>query len=615
MTTVHAVFMARARARKWHGLIGNYHLMNNLNQQITDLLKRSWLSSQSVSELEKINEEFNILIANNPLSKGLLFYYNEFRIAHIDKLPKTRPQILVGGPIGILYPHLHNYPLFEIADVICLTTVHKPLVYYSAIHFQPKTLYFDILKKLPKGFKPDFFWDNQIEHKHFIPYGIEIAPFPIVASVCHTYLHKTLEHVYELFDLIVPVSKSYSHLLKKNFPDKIIDLPFGLNWGAFNYTITPQWEKSLDVCITFNESSSPVYDYKRNRIIELAKKFKAKYGNRFSINISGKVSQTQYIDTLKKSRITINATAVNGPYNYRTIEAMCAGSMVFQYEWDDSFFDNKFSELFIEGRHGVTFNFENFEQKLLYYLENPIQTEKIAREGYEFLIQNYNYKKLYKQLFQEIKNRDIKLPRKISNKNNYYHNDMVYYYQNNEMINFMSLGILTVFEEPWIQFNNLMVFANTLDENSEGYHLLIASLPSSLTQLEAFTTWALCCKFYQEALAQVPKEFAWIVKWNFLLLSIENKQFKKQDLEEMLTALETEPIPFDEKKITFKYYVRSNDFPDYQYKAVEWEFIRLNLELMKAMENPQARALLYRNYALKAVKYFLVKDVAADNNH
>lgn len=574
-------------------------------KELSDLVYKG-KNCTSQADLELVEEEFRKLHVQYPHEQDIGFHYNEFRIGNAAKLPRTRPQILLGGPLALRYPNLHSYPLFWIADVVCITCTSNPPPFHSAIHCNPFTLFSDILKRLPKGFEPDFFWDNQIEHHHFIPQGIEMAPFPIIASVCHTYLHKSVEHVCELFDRVIAMSKFHAQILRKKYPEKILELPFGLNWASFDYVLQPCSEKFIDVCLTFKDDNSPVIRNKRNRIIELAKNFREKYGNRFVIQIVSGLPLETYMETLRRSRITINATGIHGPYNYRTVEAMCSGSMVFQYDWsDDDFFENNFSELFIDGVHGVTFNFDNFESKLLHYLENPKETEKIARSGYQYLADNYNYKNLYQQLISEVKNCNIERPR-INQNLGYHHADMIYYNQNNDGPDYMSYGVINDFNgDSWIKTNNLMVLSRTLQDQYLGHHLLAALAYKENILTGKGDSWTLCCRFHEKALTTTPKEHVWIIHWNFLLLSLEQNTATKVDIANVATILEgAVPTAFDEDKLIFKYYVRSTNYPEYQIGKTNKEFIVLNIELMKIIDQPHERALLYHQYALKAVKYF-----------
>lgn len=565
------------------------------------------MDSLSLEDLLMFDLSFQKAIDQYPKNCKLLLSYNEFRITNASRLPRTRPQILLCGPLGCTYPNLHSFPLFEVADVVCITCGPKTYGYSSSINCNPSTLFFDILKKLPPGFVPDFYWDNQVEHGHFVPAGIEMAPFPIVASLCHFFLHKSVEHICEVFDFVLPISKFYGNILRKKYPEKIMDIPFGLNWASFDHMISPHWEKSIDVCVTFVGSKAPQYCNKRNVVMELIKKFQEKYGARFSIVIVSNISNAQYTDIIRKSRITLNVTGIHGPYNYRTIEAMCAGSMIFQYNWEKEFFENDFSELFIEGVHGASFNFENFESKLLYYLENRELTEKIARESYAFLTANYTYKQLFQRLISSVKKMNLKLPRNEFSFNGYHQVDMIYYNQSNHMINCMNYGVIGAHNQiSWIQLNNLMVLSCTYTDQHPGYQFLIVMASNISFDLKKGDIWAICCKYHDMALKTVPREHLWLIQWNFLMLSLERGQAVRKEVEDILVMLEDEdPVPFDETQLIFKYYVNSSLYPMYQLGKNAADFFELNMELIKVIDKPKERSLLYKNFALKAIKYFL----------
>ncbi len=553
----------------------------------------------------EVEEKFQVLLERYKNNFKLKFIYNEFRIANASHLPRTRPQILLGGPIGLNYPNIHSYFLFEVADVVCLTCVEKAYSYTSAIHCSPNSLFFEILTKLPPGFHPDFYWDNQIEHRHYIPPGIEIAPFPIVASVCHTFLHKSIEYVCELFDKVISISSFHGDLLRKKYGDKVIDIPFGINWASFNRTVEPQWDnKSIDLCVTFSEHTSPAYANKRNQLLQWVREFNEKHPGRFSIEFLSDLTMDKYLEVLKKSRITLNITGVHGSYNYRTLEAISTGSMVFQYDWDGDFFENKFSDLFQDEVHGAGFNKDSFEKKLLYYLENPEITQKIAKTAHVYLEENYSYKKLYEELIRKVKESSIQIPRKITGKQGYFLVDMIYYYQNSLMQKNMVYGVLGVDEqESWIRFNNLMILTLSLDLTGLGCVMLVAEVPEPLSRLKHADLWNLCQNFYQSALASVPLEYLWIVRWNYFLLSLEMKMASKMDFQEVAALLEkTTPAAFDETRIIFKYYVDDERFPEYNLspkRAVDsiHPFTQLNIDLLKSMNNPEERARLHLAYA------------------
>jgi hypothetical protein len=572
--------------------------------KVDKIIKRGRFSSIN---FEEIDLEFQKKISNYPRDLGLIFAYNEFRVSNAKRVPKTRPQILIGGAFNVNYPNMHSWPLLNVADVVCLTCNKDPYPFSSTIHCDKDTLFSNILKQIPDGFQPDFYFDNQIEHGHFIPIGIEKAPFPIIASICHIYYHKTIGHVCELFDYIIPVGRFYADILKKQYTEKILDFPFGLNWAAFSQYVNPVWEKTIDVNVIFNETDSPIYAYKRNIVLELARKFEDKYGDRFSIKILPSLPYKDYIGALQKSRITVNAVGVNGSYNYRTVEAMCTGSMVFQYEYEKGdFFKNSFNELFIDGVHGATFNFDNFETKLLYYLENQDITKRIAKAGYSYLTTRLTYEKLYAKLIEDVKKLPLKRSEKHFPTRGRHHVAMTYYYQNELYVPELEIAI-----EPssnlmtWIDLNNLMISSSHVTI-AESHLPLIILDPKVIAKVKDSSREDLYCKLYEMALACTPEEYCWILQWNYLLISLEREKVSRFEIEEMLIQLENmQPVPFDEMTIIFKYEVHSKLFPKYYFGSRNDAFINLNIELIKANDQPKERALCYSAYAINALKYFL----------
>lgn len=583
--------------------------MDNSEAQISSIISHSTSPTLTQRDVENLELEYSSLLEKFPDHLVLLIAYNEFRVSNAEKLPKIRPQILLGGPLIAKYPNLHSFPLLKVADVVCVPRTEDKVPYRSALNCTAWDPFFCVLQKLPPGFSPDFYWDNQVEHHHLVPPGIDTAPFPIVASLCHTYLHKSIEHVCELFDLVIAPSKYYAQVLRKKFPQKVLEMPFGLNWGSFHGMMEPLWEKSIDVSVTFGGTDSLVYMNKRNGVIQMIKDFKAKYGNRFSIELYQNLSKVEYLEVLRKSRITLNVTGIHGPYNYRNMEAMCSGALVFQYDWsDEKFFVNDFSELFKEGIHGVSFNSSNFESKLLEWLENPQKIETMAREAYTYLKENYSYPQLYRDLFKKVSETNVTLPRKQSGFSGYHDVDMVYYYQSNATIQMVCYGVLNDIDySDWIDLNNIMILAKTI-ESQYAKNLFMAAIPDLLKKIPRPDLDLLVLHCYYEALSCVPEEQSWIIRWNYLLISLEKETTKPNDITSLIEVLEgiPEASTFDERRLIFKYFVKSDRYPAYQLgSTAQNEYLRLNMDLMKVIDQPLKRAQFYRAYALKALHYFL----------
>ncbi len=549
------------------------------------------------------------------------FFYNEFRIANSGRLPKTRPHILTAGPLDVSYPYHYIKPLFALADVVAINCHPNPLVCNSFLPCQPATLFLDILKRLPEGFKPDFYWDNQVEHLHYIPPGLEKAPFPLVASICHTFLYKSVEYVCELFDYVLPISRYQGDILKAKYGTKILDIPFGLNWASFDAFIEPCWDKSIDVIIPFEKSSSPIYDNRRNLVLEELHKFKKKYGERYSILIISQLTQEDYIQLLRQSRIAINVTGIHGPYNYRTVETLCAGTALFQYDWEEGFFQNRFSDLFIDGVHGIGFNQQNLESKLLYFLEHKLELEAIAKAGYKYLLENYSYDRLYRSLIGMVNNNaSLVFPRTHTAPNGFFQRDMIFYYQGNQKaLSFMGYGLEDLEHFPaWIRNNNLMIYASVLDKTHPLYSLLLLKEKREFSYAARPTEKELYRNLYAKAIKEAPRESAWIVEWNFFLLSLELEKPTKQRALEMVERLHAlAPAPFDEASVMFKYYIANRNYPRYNIfpDAINLpkDFMQMNIDLLKVSGNVQPRAEKYRDYAMGCAKYILEELCLAAN--
>ncbi|MBA3722924.1 MAG: hypothetical protein H0W88_11070 [Parachlamydiaceae bacterium] len=63
--------------------------------------------------------------------------------------------------------------------------------------------------------------------------------------------------------------------------------------------------------------------------------------------------------------------------------------------------------------------------------------------------------------------------------------------------------------------------------------------------------------------------------------------------------------PFDEDKVIFIYYANSSQYS--KYRLGNDSIIKLNLDLMKSIDDPQERANLNHRFAQKAVEYILAQ--------
>ncbi len=556
--------------------------------QLLDFLKQTGFVV-SDSQLEEVEKQLLSL----PKTRENALIYNEFRIANAGRHQNRRPQILTSGLFNPNIPNLHTSPLMYYGDVVLLACSYEPFNYKSVINCYNLTLFFEILQQLPEGFHPDFYWDNQVEKDHYVPKGIEMAPFPTFASVCHSYYHLSIEHICPLFDRILPLSPIQGAQLKKKFPGKILDLPFGLNWASFDLMISPYYDKTIDVCVLFGPREDPTNKERRKRVIEMAKAFEKKYAGRFSFVFAYDLPLNDYADLLLKSLITINIAGAHGPYNYRTVEALCTGSLIFEANWSDGFFKNNFQALFQEGVHGVSFTFETFEEKLLYYLTHREEAQQIAKQGLAFLKEHYSYEKLFSQIYQEAKKIDVTQRPTLPPGLGYFHADMIYYYQANRLLDInLSYGVLQAYHEPlaWVRALNEMIYLD-LPKESLGSLYALSLQTDRLANLKTGDLFILLQELYQQAL-KAPLKQRWLVEWTFFLICFKRNKSTPKQLEHLKEHLLQDIEPFPDHAI-FKYSIDEEENSRY-YNL----YFDLNLKILKVMDQPKERAALFRQYAL-----------------
>ena len=130
---------------------------------------------------------------------------------------------------------------------------------------------------------------------------------------------------------------------------------------------------------------------------------KAKYSDKYNFVIQSGLDKEKYTEILQKSRISVNVVGFHGPYNYRTCEVINAGALLFQANVESHGVKMNSAELFDDGDHFVSFDLGNLEQKLLELLSAPDRVSSIAQKGRERLENDLNYKNLFTQLFEKLK--------------------------------------------------------------------------------------------------------------------------------------------------------------------------------------------------------------------
>lgn len=374
-------------------------LIDRQNQLLEFELSRSY---EDINEIEK---EWVILVDDCDDSDwGTLIQYNLFRLRNLSKLNFERPAVLIGAVNNAHFPDFHTVDLLKVADVISLTTLKEneteiDRLYYSLVNDSIQS----IITRLPEGFKPFMFWDSQAEHGHPQPLGLANAPFLTIASVCHVFYSPAIKRLLEVFDYVLPSGEVFDQYLDYS-NSQVLRIPFGLNWASMHHLYGKEGsEKNIDVSVTFSSSVSGPYAELRNDVLTKMESLKAKYSDKYNFVIQSGLDKEKYTEILQKSRISVNVVGFHGPYNYRTCEVINAGALLFQANVESHGVKMNSAELFDDGDHFVSFDLGNLEQKLLELLSAPDRVSSIAQKGRERLENDLNYKNLFTQLFEKLK--------------------------------------------------------------------------------------------------------------------------------------------------------------------------------------------------------------------
>ena len=174
---------------------------------------------------------------------------------------------------------------------------------------------------------------------------------------------------------------------------EVLNLPFGLNWASFDID-SKKLDKTrdIDVSLTFTQTEDPAYGNLRNEVIELIEKIKQKNPN-LKISINSGLEKKQYFEILKRSKISLNVVGVNGPYNYRTCEIINSGALLFQINHCAKGIKLNPEETFIDQEEFILFTLDNLESKIVQYLSNNSERERIVQAGIKKLETECTYEK------------------------------------------------------------------------------------------------------------------------------------------------------------------------------------------------------------------------------
>lgn len=427
------------------------------------------------------------------------------------------------------------------------------------------------------------------------PKDLEYLPCPTVATPIHLFKSSIIRHICELFDIIVPVSKAFiPHM--KTFTDKpVLDIPFGACWGSFSDVIEPNFDnKDVDVSIILNKNMYPVYGDLRDKTIESIKAFKDKYRDQYNVVISGPLNKIDFFNLLRRSRISLNIAGIHGPYNYRTCEIMNAGTLLFQMNNSDYFIPSDITDYFDDGVHFVSFNSNNLEERLLYYLNHKEKASTIAKQGLEYLEEKYSIDKIYQDLFTQVANTKIQKPFKNPDAN--YHLGQAYwcfyYYRDDTQLQALSWTSLLRKSSLLERTNNYIAMLPKLIQwlSLNFISNIIQIVDPLLVSIITRQGISNAIKYLYQRFSNHP-----VILWNYVVFYLENNEASPEFIEKAITNFENEPFDFDPSKLIFNIGIQPSYLSDDYYFDLMYGFEQ---RLLKYNFDKKLVMQLYRDYAL-----------------
>ena len=534
----------------------------------------------------------------------ILLAHSLFRLRNLPKLSK-RPSVVVGHMNNGNFPNFHTLGLLRVADVVSLSSFPKeadPNPGLDRVYFDwVKDSFPRICRFFPKGFKPDLFWDCQAAHGHFQPRGLEQAPCPIAAGLCHLQHVHACDSIAQIFDFIAPVGKAFNERLESTGRANVLRIPFGLNWGSFHLGFFREQNvsKDIDVSLTFSSSESPVYEGCRSSVFGAVEDFKAKHGGRFKIEISTGLEQGDYHNVLERSRISLNALGVNGPYNYRTCEIMNAGALLLQHDVSGNLIPLDDEEVFVEGEDFLRFRAEDFEKTILQILDSPDRIESIANSGKTKLETEFSYEKLYLRLLRETSEKWEGYERSLSRTDSDYFLGRLFWnqFQDRDMMK-LGTGLIANSLDRCIGLSYYSNLLATLPESMTGYGVewLVDVIrlrdPEMAQQLEGKPINLIAGALFAKDLENAA------LIWNFIALSAEDGWMPREDLLEIAKANfdNHEWSDYDSNSWFLRHQFRPHWMKDATYHALRYE--NLTIPLLKNRERGAGEWRIHRDYLL-----------------
>ena len=253
--------------------------------------------------------------------------------------------------------------------------------------------YKEIIDRLPAGWYPDILLINFVEHWGFNIDIMEIDCLTVAIVIDWMHYYDAVKAASQVFDVFIVWGKRIERIIRKLGCRNVYYQIY--SFVPPDFLEIPQQEKKYD--ITFIGCINNRLWPRRSFLLERL----ALLGNKYNVNIQSGIWGEEYIQILKQSKIVFNCTVVEA-INSRFFDVMATGSFLLTNENEEA------SLFFDDNVHLGLYTEDNLEERIEYFLQNDAEREKIAKKGYEEVMQNHTLQVRAEQYMQILNSLNIK---------------------------------------------------------------------------------------------------------------------------------------------------------------------------------------------------------------
>lgn len=303
------------------------------------------------------------------------------------------PKILVGGINLNCLPNFHTFPLIEMgASIVGITLEREHLLRPDMLYAPHNRPLREAMAMLPSKWKPDFFWDPQVEHGHYLPPGLSEIDIPTVVSFVHSHLGHVLHHMRGMFDCVIAPCAAMAH-----YGDAV--LPWGSSWGSMGERVemvagpAKPGPRPIDLACTFGAGSLGAASV-RPKVLAEVQALKARRPD-LRIEIKTGLPPKAYYELLRQSKVAINVGTFNQQMTYRALEIIDCGAALIHADETGYGSSSKLAE-FIQGEvvHSEPGRLESDLDHAL------IHRSHYAACAFARVEWDYSYRRQYERLFE-----------------------------------------------------------------------------------------------------------------------------------------------------------------------------------------------------------------------